>query len=791
MGNAVGTLGLPEGFLLDQNIVPEADPTGLPEGFAIDQPAEPQQVQQPGQEGSRVRLSPFDPAKHTAQLSQDQGPQEGSGSFGDGLLRQLGLTGRAGAEGIAGLIGIAYDPIAALLNVGLSDESQIPPLRQNINQRLTEAGVPNPETVTERIVQEASQALVGAGGTVAVARGAGKLLAGQVGQRVAGAVAQAPGAQIVGGATSGGAAQTAAEAGAGAAGQFAASLIGGGLATGGTTRAGGRGATTAAAPRPGRVDPPSLARPEVTPQSLADDAARAAAPVTDDVALDVGRTVAAASRGNKAARANLAELSRVNPEALAAANRLGIDLPPDVFSDNVMLQSAAGLSRSQAGSAAEADWVNAIRAAADKADEAVATLGGTKDISRISQDVFDSLATTRTTLGDDAASLYSKVDAAIKNPTVIGTPSLNRALTGLIQDVGEEGLSAAEKKLLRMASNPGGVTYGRLMRERSLIGKAIGRGTGPYADVEHGALKRLYGALSEDQMGAARAIGGDEVADALNVANGLTAKKKALEASIVGAFGSDLEGSIARRLETAISQAGKGDLGNLNRMLNVIPEDLRSEAILTGIMSATKSKSAASALPPGSFGFAEYAKFYGSLRQNREALKSISKSLTPDTRRVLEDLFAVSRRITDARGKVLSTGKANQALVQGMTAENIFGRIMGSSSGQLAATGAGALGGGPVGAMAAQGIAKALASGKTDPLIAAGRLFRDDAFMKMMEASATTGNASRAQINAAANSSAFRRWAKIVKIPEPRAWLISAASRSAAQPLEQPEEGAQ
>ncbi len=172
--------------------------------------------------------------------AQEQGPQEGSGSFGDGLLRQLGLTGRAGAEGAAGLIGIAYDPIAALLNLGLSDESQIPPLRQNINQRLTDAGVPEPETVTERIVQEASQALVGAGGTVAAARGAAAALSGPVGQQVASSLAQAPGAQVVGGAASGGAAQTAAEAGAGAAGQIAASLLGGVAGAGGVGAAGTR-----------------------------------------------------------------------------------------------------------------------------------------------------------------------------------------------------------------------------------------------------------------------------------------------------------------------------------------------------------------------------------------------------------------------------------------------------------------------------------------------------------------------------------------------------------------------
>ena len=185
-------------------------------------------------------VTDFLAAQQVQQPVQNQGPQEGSGSFGDGLLRQLGLTGRAGAEGAAGLIGLAYDPIAALLNLGLSDESQIPQLQDNINQRLTDAGVPNPEGTAERIVQKASQALVGAGGTVAAARGIGAVLTGQVGQQVASTLAQAPGAQLAGGAASGGAAQTAAEAGAGPAAQAAAGLAGGVLGAGVTTLAGTR-----------------------------------------------------------------------------------------------------------------------------------------------------------------------------------------------------------------------------------------------------------------------------------------------------------------------------------------------------------------------------------------------------------------------------------------------------------------------------------------------------------------------------------------------------------------------
>lgn len=197
----------------------------------------------------------------------DQGPQEGSGSFGDQILRGLGLTARAGAEGAAGLIGLAYDPIASLLNLGLSDESQIPPLRQNINQRLTEAGVPNPEGVTERIIQEASQALVGGGGTVAAARGVAARAAGPVSRAVGGVLAQAPGAQLGGAAGSGAAAQLAEEAGAGPVGQTLAGLAGG---------VAGAGAVTAAGVRRGPAD--TAARQAVTEAEAA-----GITPLTSDV----------------------------------------------------------------------------------------------------------------------------------------------------------------------------------------------------------------------------------------------------------------------------------------------------------------------------------------------------------------------------------------------------------------------------------------------------------------------------------------------------------------------------
>ena len=86
---------------------------------------------------------------------------------------------------------------------------------------------------------------------------------------------------------------------------------------------------------------------------------------------DLVRKASGKGPGSAAAKARLADLAQVNTEARAAAKRLGMDLPFDVFSDNPQVRAAVGLTRSVAGSEAEAAWVNTVRNAITKADDVV------------------------------------------------------------------------------------------------------------------------------------------------------------------------------------------------------------------------------------------------------------------------------------------------------------------------------------------------------------------------------------------------------------------------------------
>ena len=132
------------------------------------------------------------------------------------LTRQVGLAGRSLAQGAASIPGLLYDPLAATQNYLIGSEGLLPllpnapPLRQTVSDILTSAGVPQPESITERIVGAISEGMVGAGGMAGVAKGAANVLTG-AGKAVSNVLAAQPGAQIISGGTSGLGAQGAAE----------------------------------------------------------------------------------------------------------------------------------------------------------------------------------------------------------------------------------------------------------------------------------------------------------------------------------------------------------------------------------------------------------------------------------------------------------------------------------------------------------------------------------------------------------------------------------------------------
>jgi hypothetical protein len=157
----------------------------------------------------------YTPEQITAAIERDILPRAAAGaipeparperSAGENLLRQGGLTARHVVEGLAGIPGMLADPISKMAGSK--------PFTEWLSEKLTDIGLPQPETATERVVGDASRGAVGAVGGA----GVGKLLtsaAGPVTQGVGRALAAAPVAQGVAGAAAGATSGAAREEGA-------------------------------------------------------------------------------------------------------------------------------------------------------------------------------------------------------------------------------------------------------------------------------------------------------------------------------------------------------------------------------------------------------------------------------------------------------------------------------------------------------------------------------------------------------------------------------------------------
>ena len=528
---------------------------------------------------------------------------------------------------------------------------------------------------------------------------------------------------------------------------------------------------TAMAPTAPRIEP-TLEAPPVAPAAPIAPPVAPAATVTTTVTTEtVNNLVQKASGkglGSTAARDQLADLAQVNVAAKEAADRLGIQLPADVFSDNPQVRAAAGLTRSLAAGEAEAAWRTTVTQAVDKADDVIRQfdaqfIEGAVAPGVVSQKIKDSLINEQKALVQQAKVLYDEVDLKVPEQTLITFPALKAKLAEITSRLGEEGVekNATLKMLNKMVSDAdaGKVPYGRLKEEKTLIGDSIKGVQNDYSkSTSQGRLKEIYGALAKDQLDNVEKLADAEVRQQLRSANLLTAKEKALGKRIVNAFGEDIEGSLGSKLRSAIISGGKGDTGEFNRLLKIVPEEFRKETLATALAAATRSARGAE---KGGFGFSEFADLYPKLRANPPVYKTIVDTLGKDSADVLRDLFEVSKRITEARANVLTTGKANQAFGN---PEGLIGKVMESSITQrIVTTITGMV---PGGGAVAPDIIKFMSTGAEDRVKAAGKLFADEAFQKLAVEAASKAAPSAATLRRTAMSQSFQKFADAAKLPK-------------------------
>lgn len=523
------------------------------------------------------------------------------------------------------------------------------------------------------------------------------------------------------------------------------------------------------------VPPAAAAIPEAPPA-----AAPAVAPTVSAEATEVGvgdvlnlaRKAGGMGPGSTAAKAQLIDLAQVNPEARAAAERLGIDLPFDVLSDNPQVRSAVGLTRALVAGEAEAAWEATVRAAVQRADEISQQfdanfIAGRPAPGATSQKIVDNLQQTRQTLKSDAKAIYDRIDEAVPKSAPVELNNLRTYLDDLRTNLGAAGRMTAQESNLAKMLEKGELTYFGLKREKDLVGQAVGGLKSPYDNMAAGDLKRLYAALAQDQLDSVASLAGEEARRELRAANLLTAKQKALEKRIVGAFGQEIDGSVAQRMQTAISTAAKGDAAAFNRLMKVVPEELQKETLATALASVTAGKAAGRAAAGAAetvFSPAEFTKVYRGLRANPPVYSQMVKIMGPEWDRASRDLYEISRRIADAQARIPTTGKANQILGEAAV-EGLMGKIMSSSLAQRAATGVAGMV--PGGGLVAPDIVGFMAGAKGAGVQKAAKLFASPEFQELAVQSATKGgNPSQAAIRKTAMSKAFGDFVKEANLPQ-------------------------
>lgn len=525
-----------------------------------------------------------------------------------------------------------------------------------------------------------------------------------------------------------------------------------------------------AAPGPAGAPMGTAMAPEVPPAA---PGAAAAVPAGDvGEVLNLARKAGGMGPGSTAAKAKLVDMAQVNPDARAAAERLGIDVPFDVLSDNPQVRSAVGLTRALVAGEAEAAWENTVRQAIQRADEIsqqfdAAFVAGRPAPGATSQKIVDNLQQTRQTLKSDAKAIYDRIDEMVPKNSPVDLNNLRTYLDELRANLGAAGRMTPQESNLAKMLEKGELTYFGLKREKDLVGQAVGGMKSPYDNMATGDLKRLYAALAQDQLDSVASLAGEEARRELRAANLLTAKQKALEKRIVGAFGQEIDGSVAQRMQTAISTAAKGDAAAFNRLMKVVPAELQKETLATALASVTAGKAAGRAAAGAAetvFSPAEFTKVYRGLRANPPVYSQMVKIMGPEWDRASRDLYEISRRIADAQARIPTTGKANQILGEAAV-ESLMGRVMSSSLAQRAATGVASMV--PGGGLIAPDIVQWMSAAKGAGVQKASKLFASPEFQELAVQSATKGGEpTQAAIRRTAMSKAFSDFAKEVNLPQ-------------------------
>jgi hypothetical protein len=441
----------------------------------------------------------------------------------------------------------------------------------------------------------------------------------------------------------------------------------------------------------------------------------------------------------------VAEAVNPNPEIVAAAEELQVNLPAGATSQNQAFIEAEQSLKSRPGSTISAVEQQAIIDIGDRADALISDIGGTTDRALLDTKVKDDFLAVTEDMSGQSSDLYRAVQDAINPSTRVDVENVRQYLDDKLIDLGGDAslLTKAEQQLKTLADNDALPTYAALDRVRRNVGEGFRR-RGVFADDEIGTLESVYGALSKDQSAAAATYG---VGDKLKQAQKLVSDRKGLEKRMAALYGKDLQGSFISKISSSTTGLTKGDVAQFKKLMQAVPDGLKGEvaaSVLNDVfMSGTRNKAA---LGGG------FVKAYEGLKRNPSAKAELFKHLPKGSQRRFDLIGSVATGLYKSKA-LENTSKTARDVIAAMDQGGLFSKIYSAASRAGAAEAVSSSVGLP-GVGASSALTAALVKPKTAATAAADALLTSPKFSSAVKAAA---EGKRPVIE---NSSEYRKWYK-------------------------------
>lgn len=450
------------------------------------------------------------------------------------------------------------------------------------------------------------------------------------------------------------------------------------------------------------------AAPAATPAAVA-QADAAATPLQTSELVDTAKKAARGGIGSKDAQEALAAQAAPDPAVVAAARRLGIEehLQPDHVTTNQAFRELSQAIKSTPTSQARAVELAGLEKVGQRAADLIEEIGGTRDLSALTNSVRSRMRATQAQLESQADSLYGQIRTNIPARAEAQAPSVLAFIEQRAKDLGgESNLSGMERMILRKLSpragqgveTAPGPAAGGLMNKATTVQRAVQtvrqptyallddvrrdltaariQRAGPFKDADTGLIKKLESELVRDQRAAIEPYGMLPVFDAARTA---VATRKALEDDLISLFGRDLSASFVgtggNGLPGAVRAVAQGDATRIVRLIQAIPEASRREVVASGIATAFRT-----AGTKGDISFSQYAKWYEGLKRNRQAYAALMSNLPLSSRKHLHALYKVSNGIAAASRERITNGRISAVNEYLKDSDTLISRIQDAAS---------------------------------------------------------------------------------------------------------------